>query len=156
MPIPASPSNQVWAQSPGEEMSIKPLPHTVTFSRKNAGGQRLHTSPLVQGEGLGIRKRHVLPLGVHPVVHFQFLELYSGLPPKEAIRAVRQPLVVKNERTKQINKCIKKITSGESDFETMVSNLADQLREVFSGNYHAKKRAKRDDDDDDDDDEDED
>jgi hypothetical protein len=25
----------------------------------------------------------------------------------------------------------------------MVSNLADQLREVFSGNYHAKKRAKR-------------
>ena len=51
--------------------------------------------------------------------------------------------LVKNERTKQINKCIKKITSGESDFETMVSNLADQLREVFSGNYHAKKRAKR-------------
>jgi hypothetical protein len=51
--------------------------------------------------------------------------------------------LVKNEETKQINKCIKKITSGESDFETMVSNLADQLREVFSGNYHAKKRAKR-------------
>ena len=48
-----------------------------------------------------------------------------------------------NEETKQINKCIMKITSGESDFETMVSNLADQLREVFSGNYHAKKREKR-------------
>jgi hypothetical protein len=51
--------------------------------------------------------------------------------------------MVRNEETKEINKCIKKITSGESDFETMVSNLADQLREVFSGNYHAKKRAKR-------------
>ena len=51
--------------------------------------------------------------------------------------------LVKNEETKEINKCIKKITSGESEFETMVSNLADQLREVFSGNYHAKKRAKR-------------
>ncbi len=51
--------------------------------------------------------------------------------------------LVRNEETKEINKCIKKITSGESDFETMVSNLADQLREVFSGNYHAKKQAKR-------------
>ena len=84
--------------------------------------------------------------------------------------------LVKNEETKEINKCIMKITSGESDFATMVSNLADQLREVFSGNNHAKKRAKRnnaaagdveddaslasynddDDNDDDDDDEDED
>ena len=42
--------------------------------------------------------------------------------------------LVKNEETEEIKKRYKKITSDESDYETVVSKLADQLREVFSGN----------------------
>ena len=42
--------------------------------------------------------------------------------------------LVKNEETEEIKKRYKKITSDENDYETVVSKLADQLREVFSGN----------------------
>ncbi len=42
--------------------------------------------------------------------------------------------LVKNEETEEIKKRYKKITSDESDYEMVVSKLADQLREVFSGN----------------------
>ena len=49
---------------------------------------------------------------------------------------------VKNEETEEIKKRYKKITSDESDYEMVVSKLADQLREVFSGNDRAKKRLK--------------
>ena len=48
--------------------------------------------------------------------------------------------LVKNEETEEIKKRYKKITSEESDYETVVSKLADQLREVFSGNDHVKRR----------------
>jgi hypothetical protein len=48
--------------------------------------------------------------------------------------------LVKNEETEEIKKRYKKITSDESDYETVVSKLADQLREVFSSNDHVKRR----------------
>ena len=48
--------------------------------------------------------------------------------------------LVKNEETEEIKKRYKKITSDESDYETVVLKLADQLREVFSGNDHVKRR----------------
>jgi SMC interacting uncharacterized protein involved in chromosome segregation len=40
--------------------------------------------------------------------------------------------LVKNEETEEIKKRYKKITSDESEYETVVSKLADQLREVLA------------------------